>query len=203
MACRVASPLSLRFARPLSSRAAASSITLWHNPNCSKSRAALAFLESRGEPFQTRQYLEQKPTMSEMRELQAALRLSPIEWARTTEPEWIDRFDNATIYDDLLPDNDDILRAMVEFPIIIERPILVCGDRAIVGRPKPERILTLLDATTAAGGSAPAPSTSAAAAHAMEALATATESALGRGVPSEAVAAKLLSAAAELDSLQP
>ena len=68
MACRVASPLSLRFARPLSSRAAASSITLWHNPNCSKSRDALGLLERRGEPFQTRQYLEEKPTMSELRD---------------------------------------------------------------------------------------------------------------------------------------
>ena len=40
--------------------------------------------------------------------------MPPIEWARTTEPEWLDRFDNATIYDDLLPDGDDILRAMAE-----------------------------------------------------------------------------------------
>ena len=139
--------------------------------------------------------------MSELRELQAALRLSPIEWARTTEREWVDHFDNATIYDDLLPDDDDILRAMVQFPIIIERPILVYGNRAIVGRPKPERILTLLDVATAAGGSSPAPSTSAA--HAMAALAAASDSALGRGVPSESVTAKLLSAAAELDGLQP
>jgi hypothetical protein len=53
--------------------------------------------------------------------------------------------DNATIYDDILPDDDDVLRAMAEQPIMIERPILVCGDRAVVGRPDPASILSLLD----------------------------------------------------------
>ena len=58
-----------------------------------------------------------------MRTLQAQLGLPPIEWARTTDDAWLEHFDNATIYDDLLPDDDDILRAMVKHPIMIERPI--------------------------------------------------------------------------------
>jgi arsenate reductase-like glutaredoxin family protein len=242
---RCATPRATRVnfdATTLSVRRLSSSVTtpptLWHNPGCSKSRAALELLKSRGEPFETRHYLEEKPTFGELQMLTQALRMPPIEWARTTEPEWLDRFDNATIYDDLLPDGDDILRAMAECasrqresrsrrlapfalasdalhvspkrisdrfhpacadPIIIERPILVCGTRAIVGRPKPDRILTLLQAAPAAAGASRASKS----AVAIQALAAAADDALERGVAIEAVEERLLRTATELDSLQP
>ena len=119
-------------------------LILWHNESCSKSRAALALLEQSGQPFQVRAYLDDPPTFDELAALRKQLGQEPIEWARTMDPAWCEHFDNATIYDDLLPDEDDIMRAMVQQPIMIERPILVRSGRAVVGRP-PERVLELLN----------------------------------------------------------
>lgn len=116
---------------------------LWHNPACSKSRAALSLLEERGLPFEIREYLEQPPSVSELSKLQAQLRLEPIDWARTMDSAWCEYFDHVTPFDDLLPEPNAILQAMAEHPIMIERPILTRGGRAIIGRP-PERILELL-----------------------------------------------------------
>ena len=171
--------------------------TLWHNPTCSKSRAALQLLEERGEPFETREYLQDKPSFEELSKLQAALRLPPIEWARTRDDAWLEHFDNATIYDDLLPDDDDVLRAMVRHPIMIERPILVLGEEAIVGRPDPIRILSLLTCS-AAKSNEPAKAHAA-----LQAVSAATEGALGRGVPDAIVERSLLRMAAELHMLEP
>ena len=61
-------------------RACSSATVLWHNPDCSKSRAALKLLEERGEPFQTREYLKDPPTSMEVVRLQEKLGLPPIEW---------------------------------------------------------------------------------------------------------------------------
>ena len=120
------------------------STTLWHNPACSKSRAALAVLEERGEPFEVREYLAEPPSFSELEVLKSALGLPAIEWVRTMDEAWIDHFDGATKYDDLLPDDDDIMRAIEKRPIMLERPICMHGDRAVVGRPT-ELIIALLD----------------------------------------------------------
>ena len=170
---------------------------MWHNPNCSKSRAALKILEERGEPFQTREYLHDVPSMADVRALQQALNMPPIEWARTSDEPWLEHFDHATIYDDLLPDDDDILRAMVKFPSMIERPILAVGDRAVVGRP-PERILTLLDGASADAS----PSSSPKIAGALEALTVAAEAARARGVADDSLERSLLRMAAEIHMLQ-
>jgi arsenate reductase len=117
---------------------------LWHNPACSKSCAAHAILAERGQHFEIREYLQDKPSFTELSVLRKALALEPIEWARTMDAAWCEYFDNVTVFDDLLPEDDDILRAMEKHPIMIERPILTRGGRAVVGRP-PERILELLD----------------------------------------------------------
>ena len=118
---------------------------LWHNPACTESCAALALLEGRASPFVVRDYLEEPPSFAELSTLKEQLNVEPIDWARTLEPAWCEHFVGISIYDDLLPDDDDILRAMVQFPIMIDRPILSYGTRAVVGKP-PERILSLLDA---------------------------------------------------------
>jgi arsenate reductase (glutaredoxin) len=114
-----------------------SSLVLLHNPRCSKSRAARALLEERGVAFAERRYLDDPLTLVELYELAARLGRSPREWSRRGEEAW----STANLADDA--DDDAILRAMAAHPILIERPILVRGRRAVVARP-PERILELL-----------------------------------------------------------
>ncbi len=115
--------------------ARASASVLWHNPKCSKSRAALALLQGRGVPFSVREYLEEPPTLAELETLHKALGRPPLEWVRTGEPEW-KGVGGA-------PSESDVLKAIVSHPSLLERPIFVSGERAVVGRP-PETVLTLL-----------------------------------------------------------
>ena len=107
-------------------------------------------------------------------------------------PCLVGSFNNATIYDDLLPDDEDILRAMAKHPIMIHRPILAHEGRAIIGRP-PEDILTLLD-----GPPPPSAADVAKATAALEALGAATVAALDRGVDPSLIERSLLRLAAEL-----
>ena len=144
-----------------------SKLTLWHNPGCSKSRAALALLEERGDSFTTREYLTDPPTLPELKKLQIKLELPAIAWVRVGDDAWNEHFDHATIYDDILPDDSDILRAIAAKPVMLERPILEVGDRAVVGRQADgsfcaDSLTSLLDgdageAETAAEPSSPPP----------------------------------------------
>jgi arsenate reductase len=109
-------------------------LVLLHNPRCSKSRAARALLEERGVAFVERRYLEEPLSPAELADLAARLGRSPRDWARRGEAEW-------TLGDDA--SDARVLAAMAAHPILIERPILVRGSRAVVGRP-PERVLELL-----------------------------------------------------------
>lgn len=109
-------------------------LLLLHNPRCSKSRAARALLEERGVAFVERRYLEDPLSPAELRELAARLGRPPRDWARRGEAAW-------TLADDA--GDDEVLAAMAAHPVLIERPILVRGARAVVGRP-PERVLELL-----------------------------------------------------------
>lgn len=111
---------------------------LLHNPRCSKSRAARALLEARGIPFRERRYLDEPLSLDELRGLAARLGRPARDWARRGEPAWQD----AGLADGAATD-DQVLAAMALHPILIERPILVRGPRAVVGRP-PERVLDLL-----------------------------------------------------------
>src|SRR5689334_834835 len=110
--------------------------TLLHNPKCSKSRAAKALLDERGFAYRERRYLEEPLSTGELTALAARLG-PPRAWLRTGEAAFRDA--------DIDADATDvaILAAMARFPILIERPILIVGDRAAVGRPV-ERILELL-----------------------------------------------------------
>ncbi len=113
-------------------------ILLLHNPRCSKSRAAHALLEERGVAFQERLYLDDPLTVDELLDLQQRLGRSPREWLRTGEDAWKQA--------GLGADADDaaVREAIAASPILLERPILVRGTRAAVGRPL-EQILELLD----------------------------------------------------------
>ena len=111
-------------------------LTLWHNPRCGKSRAALALLQERGIEPGIRLYLKTQPIEAEIVELLRRLRMPAIGLVRTKEP----------VFADLgLADADDtaLVAAMAAHPILIERPILDDGTRAVIGRP-PEEILALL-----------------------------------------------------------
>ena len=112
---------------------------LYHNPRCSKSRAALALLDARGITPRVVRYLDTPPDVATLQSLVAQLGLTPRALLRTGEPEYA-----ALGLDDPGVDDAAILDAMATHPRLIERPILVRGTRAVIGRPT-ERLLTLLD----------------------------------------------------------
>jgi len=113
-------------------------LTIYHNPRCSKSRAALALLEERGVPLKIVEYLKTPPSRAELAALQKKLGTSPREWVRKNEDEFRAAGLSAQSTD------AQLLDAMAAHPILIERPIVVRGQRAVVGRP-PERVLDLLE----------------------------------------------------------
>lgn len=113
-------------------------IRIYHNPRCSKSRATLQLLEEHAVAPQVIRYLDTPPDADTLRELLARLGIGARELMRTGEAAYRDNG-----LDDPALDEEALIAAMVEFPILIERPIVVMGDRAIIGRP-PERVLELL-----------------------------------------------------------
>jgi arsenate reductase len=112
-------------------------LTIYHNPRCSKSRAALALLQERKVPLRIVEYLKEPPTRTELAGLGKKLGLGPAQWIRKGEAE----FKEAGLRADT--PEEKLLDAMAKHPILIERPIVVRGDRAVVGRP-PERVLELV-----------------------------------------------------------
>ena len=113
-------------------------VTVWHNPRCSKSRSALALLAERGvEPTIVR-YLDDAPTRADL--IDVLRRLGD------DDPRAITRT-GEKLYKELRlrdVDADVLLDALAANPVLIERPIVMLGDRAVVGRP-PEKVLELLD----------------------------------------------------------
>lgn len=113
-------------------------LTLYHNPRCSKSRQALALLEARGLAPTVVRYLETPPDADTLRALLKALGLSARQLLRSGE----DAYKTLGLADPALTEAQ-LVDAMATHPILIERPILVAGDRAVVGRP-PEKVLEIL-----------------------------------------------------------
>lgn len=113
-------------------------LTLYHNPRCSKSRGALELLEARGLQPQVVRYLDSPLCAEELRALLAKLGYSARQLLRSGE----ELYQELNLADPAL-DDEALIAAMAEHPRLIERPILVVGDRAVVGRP-PERVLELL-----------------------------------------------------------
>ena len=113
-------------------------ITIYHNPRCGKSRAALALLQERNVSLQIIEYLKTPPTREELATLRRKLGRHASEWVRKGESE----FREAGL--DANSSEEKLLDAMAKHPILIERPIVVRGRRAVVGRP-PERVLELLE----------------------------------------------------------
>ena len=110
---------------------------LYFNPSCSKCRSALALLDERGIEADVVRYLEITPTRADLEGLMDLLGIEdPRAMMRTGEPTYAQlRLEEATA--------DELLDAMTAHPILLERPIFVSGDKAVIGRP-PERVLELL-----------------------------------------------------------
>ena len=106
-------------------------IRIYHNPRCQKSREALQMLEAKGLDFEVRLYMKDEESMSpsEMEEVLDALDMDAADLIRTKEAIWKEEFA------DLELDEDELILAMIEHPNLMERPIVVSGDRAVVARP--------------------------------------------------------------------
>jgi arsenate reductase len=113
-------------------------LTLYHNPRCSKSRSALQLLEARGLTPTIVRYLETPPSASQLQDLLSKLGLNARQLLRTGEDEY-----QALGLVDLGLSEAQLIAAMVAHPKLIERPILVVDDQAVIGRP-PEKVLEIL-----------------------------------------------------------
>ncbi|WP_417792294.1 arsenate reductase (glutaredoxin) [Stutzerimonas xanthomarina] len=113
-------------------------LILYHNPRCSKSRNALELLEQRGLSPSVVRYLETPPSADELKQILARLGISPRQLLRSSEED----YKTLNLADPALTD-EQIIDAMVAHPKLIERPILVAGDVAVIGRP-PEKVLEIL-----------------------------------------------------------
>lgn len=113
-------------------------IQIYHNPRCGKSRNCLAFIEQSNQEFEIIPYLTETPSFDELKVLLKQLNLEPLQLVRTKEKIWIENFKGKTLSD------DEIVKAMVENPILIERPIVVKDGKAIIGR-DPDLVASFLD----------------------------------------------------------
>lgn len=104
-------------------------ITIYHNNRCSKSREGICFLENVNQPFEIIHYLDNVPTFKELEDIIRKLNIKPIELVRVKEKDWIEKFKGKTLSD------KEIIEAMIHFPKLIERPIVINGEKAVIARP--------------------------------------------------------------------
>lgn len=114
-----------------------SMISILHNPRCGKSREGIALLEASGKAFEVIKYLEQPLNEEELNALIQKLNIRPIQIVRQKEKLWIEQYKNQNLSD------NEILKAIAAHPILIERPIVVTDNKAIIGRP-PQQIIDII-----------------------------------------------------------
>jgi arsenate reductase (glutaredoxin) len=112
-------------------------VTIYHNPKCTKSRGTLALLQERGIEPRIVEYLKNPPTAAELRAIVEKLGIEPEQLVRKGEDVYKTKYAGKTLTEGQWID------AMVRDPILIERPIVVRGNRAVIGRP-PENVEKLL-----------------------------------------------------------
>lgn len=105
-------------------------ITIYHNPRCTKSREGLCEIELLNKSFTVRKYLEDPFTKEELTAVLHKLGIQPIALVRTKEKVWIENYKGKEL------SNDAIMEAMLFYPNLIERPIVVNGNKAVIARPK-------------------------------------------------------------------
>jgi len=104
-------------------------IKIYHNPRCTKSRQGLALLEALSLSFKVIPYLKDPITAIELKEMIAILDIEPIELVRKNETIWKEQFKEKNLSD------EEIIEAMIEYPKLIERPIVINKNKGVVGRP--------------------------------------------------------------------
>jgi len=113
-------------------------IQIYHNPRCGKSRNCLAFIDQTKEEYEIIPYLTETPSFNDLKELLKKLDLNPNELIRTKEKIWIDTYKGKNLT------NDEVIQAMVDNPILIERPIVIKDGKAIIGRDL-DKVASFLD----------------------------------------------------------
>lgn len=112
-------------------------IQIYHNNRCSKSRLGVKALEESGKEFEIVKYLDDIPSKSELKGIIKKIGIAPIELIRKNEKIWKENFKGKELSD------DEIIAAMIENPKLIERPIVINGNKAVIGRPT-EKILEII-----------------------------------------------------------
>lgn len=112
-------------------------IKIYHNNRCSKSRCGVEILENSGKDFEIVKYLDNVPSEKELTEIISLLNISPIDLVRKGEKIWKENYKGKEL------SNSQVIKAMVENPKLIERPIVINGNKAVIGRP-PESILEII-----------------------------------------------------------
>ena len=112
-------------------------IRIYHNPRCSKSRQGLALLEASDKDFKIIKYLDDLISYEELETIISKLEIKPIDLVRKTETIWKSDYKGKTLSD------KEVIEAMVSNPKLIERPIVINKNKAVVGRP-PESILNII-----------------------------------------------------------
>ncbi len=104
-------------------------ITIYHNPRCTKSREGLKELEDLNQEIIIRKYLDEPLSKTELQDIIKKLGIQPIDLVRTKEQIWKNNFKGKSL------SNEQIIEAMLENPKLIERPIMVNGNKAVIARP--------------------------------------------------------------------
>ena len=105
-------------------------ITIYHNPKCTKSREGLCEIEHLNKSFTIRKYLDEPFSKDELKSVIKKLNIKPLELVRTKESIWIENFKGKILTD------EQIIDAMLQNPKLIERPIVVFDNKAVIARPK-------------------------------------------------------------------
>jgi len=104
-------------------------IKIYHNNRCSKSRCGVELLENSGKNYEIVKYLETIPSVDELKHIITLLGITPIQLVRKNEAIWKENYKGKELSD------ADIILAMIDNPKLIERPIVINGNKAVIGRP--------------------------------------------------------------------
>jgi arsenate reductase len=112
-------------------------IKIFHNPRCRKSREGLAILENSNKKFEIVRYLDDIPSAETLTEIIKLLGIPPIQLVRKTEKVWKENYKGKELSD------SEIIKAMIQNPKLIERPIIINNNKAVIGRPQ-ENIISII-----------------------------------------------------------
>ena len=112
-------------------------IKIYHNPRCRKSREGLAIIEKSNKKFEIVRYLDDIPSAETLTEIIKLLGIPPIQLVRKTEKVWKENYKGKELSD------SEIIKAMIQNPKLIERPIIINNNKAVIGRPQ-ENIISII-----------------------------------------------------------